>query len=112
MPMTSGRQGSRNGRDHDSHGRAVYRKADAQVQRRMVPRGGAATRSYKGSQTMHAITCLGLALLLTMVPSGAGPGQEKRPAQAPTPPKAPAAVTALMPQPKSVDYGDGWLHVK
>src|SRR5262245_4655362 len=65
---------------------------------------------------MQAITFLGLALLLTialtMVPSGAARGQEKRPAQASTPPRGPAAVTALMPQPRSIDYGDGWLHVK
>ena len=34
------------------------------------------------------------------------------PAQASTPPRAPAAVTALMPQPRAIDYGDGGLHVQ
>jgi hexosaminidase len=59
---------------------------------------------------MQAITPCSLAFLLavalTMAPSGAAQGQEK-----PTPPMSPAAVTALMPQPRSVDYGDGWLPV-
>jgi hexosaminidase len=58
---------------------------------------------------MQAITPCSLFLLavaLTMAPSGAAQGQEK-----PTPPMSPAAVTALMPQPRSVDYGDGWLPV-
>src|SRR4029434_6186681 len=47
--------------------------------------------------------------------SQAGPTRaqsDKAQAQASTPPRAPAALTALMPQPRSIDYGDGWLHVK
>ena len=53
-----------------------------------------------------------MAIALAMAPSAAALGQEKRAAQVSTPPKHPTSVTALMPQPRSVAYGDGWLHVK
>ncbi|HKB39545.1 MAG TPA: family 20 glycosylhydrolase [Gemmataceae bacterium] len=70
--------------------------------------------------TRHGSLALLPTMTLTIALSGAaqGPqGQEKRPAtgapsQASRPPGAPATTTALMPQPRSVDYGDGWLHVK
>jgi hexosaminidase len=37
---------------------------------------------------------------------------DKAQAQVSTHPRAAAALTALMPQPRSIDFGDGWLQVK
>jgi hexosaminidase len=45
-------------------------------------------------------------------PTRAQSDKAQAPVQASTSPRAPAALTALMPQPRSVDYGDGWLHVQ
>jgi hypothetical protein len=50
-------------------------------------------------------------MTLTIALYGAVLCQEKRPAEAPTHRPAHAAMTASMPQPQSVDYGDGWLPV-
>jgi hypothetical protein len=51
-------------------------------------------------------------MTLTIAFTSAVQAQEKRPAQASTSPKAPATLTALMPQPRSLAYGEGWLQVK
>ena len=56
-----------------------------------------------------------LALCPVVHPQGPTLGQSDKaqsPAQASTPPRGHAALTALMPQPRSVDDGDGLLHVK
>src|SRR5215831_1374798 len=55
-----------------------------------------------------------LALWLAVCSQGGPTRAQSDKAQAPasTPPRAHAAVTALMPQPRSIDYGDGWLHVQ
>jgi hexosaminidase len=55
-----------------------------------------------------------LALWFAMCSQGptlAQSDKAREPTQASTAPKAHAAVTALMPHPRSIDYGDGWLHV-
>src|SRR5262249_43983397 len=62
--------------------------------------------------TRHGALAFLPTMTLTIALSGAVQGQERRPAQASTPPRAPAMITVLMPQPRSIDYGDGLLHVK
>lgn len=61
-----------------------------------------------GHEALAFLSTMSLALAL----SGAARGQEKRPAQASRPPMALTTTTALLPLPRSVDYGDGWLTVK
>jgi hypothetical protein len=68
-------------------------------------------RQFNPRQLVHAL----VALLLAVCSQGPTLAQsDKTPAamQGSTPPRVNANVLALMPQPRSIEYGDGWLPVK
>jgi hypothetical protein len=66
----------------------------------------------KMSGKFAVLTLASWLVLCSQGPTLAQSDKTQAPAQASTPPGAHAAVTALIPQPRSIHYGDSWLYVK